>query len=92
MEAADAANFSAKLVRTAPLRATTLGDAYCPTLFELYGQGNIAAHGCRRDLNLNGLRAFDLRTRNQMATGGISERHRIGGKRADMLKMKSRPG
>ena len=30
----------------------------------MYGQGNLvkASHGCRRNLNVNGLRAFDLRT------------------------------
>ena len=40
-------------------------DSYNPTFFEFYGQGNIvrASHGCRRDLNINGLGTFDLRTR-----------------------------
>ena len=35
-----------------------------PTFIELYGRGSIleAAHGCRRNLNLQGLGALDLRT------------------------------
>ena len=65
VDAADAANFSVNLIKDVPIRATNLGDSYCPTFLEFYGQGNIvnASHGCRRDLNLNGLGAFDLRTR-----------------------------
>ena len=36
----------------------------CPTFLELYGRGSImeASHGCRRNLNLDGLDALDLRT------------------------------
>ena len=37
---------------------------YHPSIFEIYGHGNIlrASHGCRRNLNINGLHAMDLRT------------------------------
>ena len=40
------------------------GDDYNPTLMEVYGKGNIvaASHGNRRSLNVDGPRAFDLRT------------------------------
>ena len=39
-------------------------SSYSPSFFEVYGHGNLirAAHGCRRDLNVNGLKAMDLRT------------------------------
>ena len=35
-----------------------------PSFVELYGRGSIleAAHGCRRNLNIDGLAALDLRT------------------------------
>lgn len=47
-----------------PISAIHNGASYNPTFFEIYGQGNLvkAAHGCRRNLNLQGLHALDLRT------------------------------
>ena len=35
-----------------------------PSFMEIYGRGKIleAAHGCRRNLNIHGLDALDLRT------------------------------
>ena len=64
VSAADSANYCAKVIKDKPMKASQFGDHYKPTFFEVYGQGNIvqASHGCRRDLNVDGLRAFDLRT------------------------------
>ena len=62
--ASGSANYCAKVIKNSPKRITQFGNAYNPTFFEMYGQGNIvqASHGVRRNLNVNGLRAFDLRT------------------------------
>jgi hypothetical protein len=60
----DAVDYCKRVVRSVPICATTIGEPYRPTFFEFYGQGNLvkASHGPRRNLNLDGLRAFDLRT------------------------------
>ena len=65
VDAADTPNFSVNLIKDVPIKSTTFGDTYCPTFFELYGKGNKinSSRGCRRDINLNGLGTFDLRTR-----------------------------
>ena len=65
VDAAEATKFSVNLIKDMPVKSMKFGEDYRPTLFEFYGQGNLvnAANGCRRDLNLNGLAAFDLRTR-----------------------------
>jgi hypothetical protein len=64
VSAGDSANFCANVLRESPMRPTQYGPDYNPTFFEVYGQGNIvrASHGVRRNLNINGMRAFDLRT------------------------------
>ena len=76
VECGVAAHFAASLSRNKPrfskLRAklhhgqTFLASltGTAPTFIELYGRGKImeAAHGCRRNLNLHGLNALDLRT------------------------------
>jgi hypothetical protein len=64
VSAADSANYCARVIKDKPMKATQFGDHYKPTFFEVYGQGNIvqASHECRRNLNVDGLRAFDLRT------------------------------
>ena len=71
-----AANFAASIVRnkprfqnlyskmvTAQRFVAALTDK-TPSFIEVYGQGRIleAAHGCRRNLNVRGLDALDLRT------------------------------
>ena len=60
----DAVDYCKRVVRSVPMCATTIGESYRPTLFEFYGQGSLVkvSHGPRRNLNLDGLRAFDLRT------------------------------
>jgi hypothetical protein len=60
----DAVDYCKRVVRSVPVCATTIGEPYRPTLFEFYNQGNWVqtSHGPRRNLNLDGLRAFDLRT------------------------------
>ena len=62
--AADSANNCAQVIQDKPSRVPQYGDLYKLTFFEVYGQGNIvqASHGRRRNLNVDGLRAFDLRT------------------------------
>ena len=64
VDVVDSANYCSKVIRDVPVCATRFGETYNPTFFEVYGQGNIlrAPHGGRRNLNLNGLRAIDLRT------------------------------
>lgn len=64
VSAADSANFCAQVLRESPKQPTQLGPAYNLTFMEVYGQGNIvkASHGVRRNLNVDGLRAFDVRT------------------------------
>ena len=64
VSAADSANYCVQAIKDRPRRTVQYGEPYKPTFFEVYGQGNIvqASHGCRRNLNVNGLRAFDLRT------------------------------
>ena len=71
-----ASNFAASLVTNKPrfhalhrrlLRAQQFIHALTdrsPTFMELYGRGAIleASHGCRRNLNISGLDALDLRT------------------------------
>ena len=68
IDVVDATEFCNRVIKAAPICPTTAGNDDRPTLIELYGQGNIvqASHGPRRDLNLDGLRAFDLRTRKQI--------------------------
>ena len=62
--AADAVAYSVAAVKDHAPSMTTFGTTYNPTFVEVYGQGNIVkeSHGCRRNLNLHGLNAFDLRT------------------------------
>jgi len=64
VSASDSANYCAKVIKDKPVKASQYGDHYKPTFFDIYGQGNIvqASHGCRRNLNVDGLKAFDLRT------------------------------
>ena len=71
-----AANYAASIVRNKPRfrqLASQLMTAQkviasisgrSPTFMEIYGRGRIleAAHGCRRNLNITGLDALDLRT------------------------------
>ena len=60
----DAVSFAVNVVKSRPPTPTAFGAPYNPTLFELYGHGSLvnASHGCRRNVNVNGLRALDLRT------------------------------
>ena len=60
----DAVNFAVNVIKSRPPTPVSFGAPYNPTFFELYGHGSLvnASHGCRRNLNLNGLRALDLRT------------------------------
>ena len=62
--AGDASAYAVKALKDNPIKATSFGPKYNPTFFELYGHGTIvqASHGCRRNLNLSGLHALDLRT------------------------------
>ena len=62
--AADVVAYSVAAVKDHAPSMTTFGTTYNPTFVEVYGQGNIvkASHGCRRNINLHGLDAFDLRT------------------------------
>ena len=59
----DAVEYAVRAVKNRSVAPISFGD-YQPTLFELYGHGTIinASHGIRRNLNVNGLRALDLRT------------------------------
>ena len=61
----DAVAYAVKAAKDrVPISAVSTGKSYNPTFFEVYGHGTIvqASHGCRRDLNVNGLNALDLRT------------------------------
>ena len=62
---AEAVAYAVRIVKDIP-PSTSLAHvkSYNPTFFEVYGHGNImkASHGCRRNLNVNGLNALDLRT------------------------------
>ena len=70
--AADAVQYAVNTVKCKPVTTCDGMSDYCspvlssysPSFFEIYGHGNLirAAHGCRRNLNVNGLRAMDLRT------------------------------
>ena len=64
VSAADSANFCAQVIRDSPKKPMQFGAVYNPTLVEMYGQGNVvkASHGVRRNLNVHGMKAFDLRT------------------------------
>ena len=64
VSAGEANAYAVQALKDKSLRATTFGDAYQPTFFELYGHGTIvqASHGCRRNINIDGLHALDLRT------------------------------
>ena len=59
----DATMFAVGAVKNTPKQPSMYGT-YQPTMFELYGHGTLvnASHGCRRNLNVNGLHALDLRT------------------------------
>ena len=65
VSAGDANAYAVKAMKDQPIKATVFGSMYNPTFFELYGHGSIlqASHGCRRNLNIDGLHALDLRTR-----------------------------
>ena len=68
----EAAAYAVRAVRSCSAKSAIPDDhvcnptlpSYSPTFFEVYGQGNLvkASHGIRRNLNINGLRALDLRT------------------------------
>ena len=64
ISAGDATAYAVKVIKSRTTQPSSFGPKYQPTFFELYGHGNIveASHGQRRDLNLNGLHALDLRT------------------------------
>ena len=65
VDAVDAVDYCKRVIKDLPVvPLCVIGKPYQPTFFEFYGQGNLvkASHGPRRNLNLNGLRAFDLRT------------------------------
>ena len=64
ISAGDATAYAVKAIKSRKTQPSSFGPAYKPTFFELYGHGTIveASHGIRRDLNLNGLHALDLRT------------------------------
>lgn len=60
----DAAEYAVHIMKNSKVSPVALGESYNPTMFEVYGHGTIvdASHGIRRSLNVNGLRALDLRT------------------------------
>ena len=62
--AADAVAFSVRVTKDRSPRSKVHENMYNPTVFEFYGHGTLinASHGIRRNLNVNGLAAFDLRT------------------------------
>ena len=64
ISAGDATAYAVKVIKGRATQPSSFGPKYQPTFFELYGHGTIvkASHGQRRDLNLNGLQALDLRT------------------------------
>ena len=72
VNAADAVQYAVSMIKCKPTTTcdgmgyvcNALLHSYSPSFFEVYGHGNLvkAAHGCRRNLNLKGLRAMDLRT------------------------------
>ena len=64
VSASDAVGFAVNVIKDRIIMPVTATSAYNPTFFEMYGHGNIvkASHGSRRNLNVNGLRALDLRT------------------------------
>ena len=71
VSAADAANQSVKFIKCSSVSACDFGRpcnpvlrTYDPSFFEVYGHGSLvrAAHGVRRNLNIKGLCAMDLRT------------------------------
>ena len=60
----DAVAYAVNVVKNRSPSLVALGEAYRPTFFEFYGHGTTvdASHGIRRNLNVNGLHALDLRT------------------------------
>ena len=60
----DAVEYGLRMVKNRLVSPINMGKPYNPTVFEVYGHGTIvdASHGLRRSLNVNGLRALDLRT------------------------------
>lgn len=64
VSAADATMYAVQVIKNQPKRPTQFGSEYQPTFFELYGHGTLVktSHGCRRNLNIDGLHAMDLRT------------------------------
>ena len=60
----DAVEYAMNVVKNRSASPISMGKPYNPALFEVYGHGTIvnASHGIRRSLNVNGLRALDLRT------------------------------
>ena len=67
----------------------------CPSFIELYGRGSImeAAHGCRRNLNLQGLDALDLRTcKKRMGHPGTSLAQKTANWHATSLRHRNRIG
>ena len=60
----DAVEYAVHVMKNRSATPISTGVNYQPTLFEFYGHGTIvdASHGIRRNLNVNGLRALDLRT------------------------------
>ena len=64
VSATEAVAFAVNVIKDRTIMPVTASNGYNPTFFEMYGHGNIvkASHGSRRNLNVNGLRALDLRT------------------------------
>ena len=60
----NAAEYAVQITKNRKVSPITIGKPYNPALFEAYGYGTLvdASHGIRRSLNVNGLRALDLRT------------------------------
>ena len=64
VSAVDAVTYGVQAVKDRFIKSGTCESKYNPTVFEFYGHGTLinASHGVRRNLNVNGLGAFDLRT------------------------------
>ena len=64
VSATDATMYAVQVIKNQPKRPSKFGVEYQTTFFELYGHGTLVntSHGCRRNLNIDGLHAMDLRT------------------------------
>ena len=73
----DAVSYAVTVVKDrVPISVVSTEHSYNATFFEVYGQGSImkASHGCRRNLNVNGLNALDLRTFQKRPIGNLPSR------------------